>query len=277
VFEDVTAEVGTAHIGNDMGAACADFDDDGDLDIYTTNITDPTGGRGTTQGNAFYVNRGDRFVDEASARGVFDTYWGWGVEFLDVEHDGDLDLAAVTGFDEFLLEADGLLSPLRATPGVLFLNDGSGEFDLVVLDPPAFAKSRREVGGAKRGYRDLNRMALRVLAPGGRLLTCSCSHHLTTPIFEEILRQAAARQRAQARDEAARRRVELLRLRFEEGLPIRDISRRWDADPARLHHEYATARKEYRASLREIVGFHQPGAEGAALDRECLRLLNLFE
>ena len=56
----------------------------------------------------------------------------------------------------------------------------------------AFAKNRREVSGARRGYRDLNRMALRLLAPGGSLITCSCSHHLLPPMFEEILRQSAA-------------------------------------------------------------------------------------
>ena len=65
-------------------------------------------------------------------------------------------------------------------------------FDLVVLDPPAFAKSRRERDGALRGYRDLNRHALRLLAPGGYLLTCSCSHHVTGGLFEGVLRQAAA-------------------------------------------------------------------------------------
>ncbi len=65
-------------------------------------------------------------------------------------------------------------------------------FDLVVLDPPAFAKSRRELGGALRGYRDLNRLALRLLAPNGFLLTCSCSHHMTLPAFEDVVRQAAA-------------------------------------------------------------------------------------
>ena len=72
------------------------------------------------------------------------------------------------------------------------LRDEGLAFDLVILDPPAFAKSRKEVSGAQRGYRDLNRMALRLLSPGGTLVTCSCSHHLTPPMFEDILRQAAA-------------------------------------------------------------------------------------
>lgn len=70
--------------------------------------------------------------------------------------------------------------------------DGNATFDLIVLDPPAFAKSRREIEGAERGYRDLNRQALRLLAPNGFLLTCTCSHHMSGPRFEELVRQAAA-------------------------------------------------------------------------------------
>ena len=82
-----------------------------------------------------------------------------------------------------------VLRELREGGGVGVAHPG---FDLVVVDPPAFAKSRREVEGAVRGYRDLNRHALRVLAPGGLCVTCSCSHHVTLPRFEEVLRQAAA-------------------------------------------------------------------------------------
>jgi len=69
---------------------------------------------------------------------------------------------------------------------------GNERFGLVVLDPPAFAKSRRELPGAERGYRDLNRQALRLLDRGGYLLTCTCSHHMDWQRFEEIVRQAAA-------------------------------------------------------------------------------------
>lgn len=72
------------------------------------------------------------------------------------------------------------------------LRDGDRRFDLIVLDPPAFAKSRRELDGALRGYRDLNRQAMRLLAPHGWLVTCSCSHHMTPPMFEDMARQAAA-------------------------------------------------------------------------------------
>lgn len=72
------------------------------------------------------------------------------------------------------------------------LRKGDRLFDLIVLDPPAFAKSRRELAGGLRGYRDLNRQALRLLAPHGLLVTCSCSFHVSLPKFEDVLRQAAA-------------------------------------------------------------------------------------
>jgi RNA polymerase sigma-70 factor (ECF subfamily) len=89
-----------------------------------------------------------------------------------------------------------------------------------------------------------------------------------------LLREAAERQLVVARraGPAAERRVELLRLRFHEGLPIRDIAVRWDEDPARLHHEYAAARAEFRNALRAVVAFHQPG-DVEAVDRACESLL----
>jgi 23S rRNA (cytosine1962-C5)-methyltransferase len=71
--------------------------------------------------------------------------------------------------------------------------DAAGErFDVIVLDPPAFAKSRKQVAGARRGYREINRRAFRLLAPGGHLLTCSCSYHVDRETFRDIVRDAAA-------------------------------------------------------------------------------------
>jgi 23S rRNA (cytosine1962-C5)-methyltransferase len=64
-------------------------------------------------------------------------------------------------------------------------------FDFVVLDPPAFAKSRAAVSAALRGYREINLRAMRILAPGGRLLTASCSFHVQLPQFLGMLHEAA--------------------------------------------------------------------------------------
>jgi 23S rRNA (cytosine1962-C5)-methyltransferase len=64
-------------------------------------------------------------------------------------------------------------------------------FDAIVLDPPAFAKSRASVPGAVRGYREINLRAMRILAPGGVLLTASCSFHVRLPQFLSLLTEAA--------------------------------------------------------------------------------------
>jgi len=75
------------------------------------------------------------------------------------------------------------------------------QFDTIVLDPPAFAKSKRAVEGALRGYKELNLRAMQMLKPHGLLVTCSCSHHVSLSEFEAIVAAAAA---------DAHRRVRLL-------------------------------------------------------------------
>lgn len=77
-------------------------------------------------------------------------------------------------------------------------------FDTIVLDPPAFAKSKRAVEGALRGYKDLNLRAMTMLRAGGTLVTCSCSHHVPLEEFAEVVRAAAA---------DAGRRVQVLEMR----------------------------------------------------------------
>jgi len=64
-------------------------------------------------------------------------------------------------------------------------------FSLVVLDPPAFAKSRRNLDAAITGYKEINLRALRMLGTGGILVTCSCSHHLSEGALLELVAQAA--------------------------------------------------------------------------------------
>ncbi len=66
------------------------------------------------------------------------------------------------------------------------------EFDFIVLDPPAFAKTRASIPGALRGYKEINLRAMRILAPGGKLFTASCSFHLAKSLFLEMLEEAAA-------------------------------------------------------------------------------------
>jgi 23S rRNA (cytosine1962-C5)-methyltransferase len=93
---------------------------------------------------------------------------------------------------------------------VLRAFDDAGErFDTVILDPPAFAKSRASVQKAERGYKEINLRALKILRPGGCLITCSCSYHVHEDDFEQILAAAArdagvavsvVEKRRQARD-----------------------------------------------------------------------------
>ena len=80
---------------------------------------------------------------------------------------------------------------------------------MVVIDPPPFAKSRQQIDGAMRGYKDLNLRAMRLLPPGGILVTCSCSHHVSEAMLLEVVAEASLdagrvlrvlERRAQAQD-----------------------------------------------------------------------------
>ncbi len=76
---------------------------------------------------------------------------------------------------------------------ILLENDATEhKFDTIVLDQPAFAKSKRATEGALRGYKELNLRALRMLRPGGRLITCSCSNHVSLADFSAVVASAAA-------------------------------------------------------------------------------------
>jgi 23S rRNA (cytosine1962-C5)-methyltransferase len=76
-----------------------------------------------------------------------------------------------------------------------FERDGE-RFDTIVLDPPAFAKNKASVDKALSGYKDINLRALRLLNPGGVLVTCSCSYNVDEPLFLQVLSEAAADARA---------------------------------------------------------------------------------
>jgi 23S rRNA (cytosine1962-C5)-methyltransferase len=65
------------------------------------------------------------------------------------------------------------------------------QYSMVVLDPPAFAKNRRNIESATTGYKEINLRALRLLGPGGILVTCSCSHHISEAALLEVVAEAA--------------------------------------------------------------------------------------
>jgi 23S rRNA (cytosine1962-C5)-methyltransferase len=73
-----------------------------------------------------------------------------------------------------------------------FLRDEPIDYDLVILDPPAFAKMKQHVNQACRGYKDINRIAMKKMPSNSFLLTCSCSHFVDEKLFQQVLFQAAA-------------------------------------------------------------------------------------
>jgi len=79
------------------------------------------------------------------------------------------------------------------------LEQAGERFDMIVLDPPAFAKNRASVKPAARGYKEINLRALKLLNPGGVLVSCTCSYHMSEEMFLDLLAEAAndARRRVQ--------------------------------------------------------------------------------
>jgi hypothetical protein len=129
-FRQANEEFGLAHGGNDMGVAVTDLENDGLLDLYATNISDETGKFGNSQGNTFMrATRGAdgrvTYQDQAVSLGVDDTGWGWGTAFTDMNLDGQTDLYAVQGMQEFIAQQ---APELRAEEAHLFLNEGDLTF-----------------------------------------------------------------------------------------------------------------------------------------------------
>jgi 23S rRNA (cytosine1962-C5)-methyltransferase len=112
--------------------------------------------------------------------------------------------------ENFALNRDSLRAPeIEWIEGNAFdlmrdRSDAGQKFGTIVLDPPAFAKTKRVLPTALRGYKELNLRALKMLEPGGILVTCSCSHHVSQDDFLSMLAEAA-------RD--AHRRIRLLEVR----------------------------------------------------------------
>ena len=77
------------------------------------------------------------------------------------------------------------------------------KYDVIILDPPSLARTRKQVAGAMRGYIHINKVAMGLLGPGGILVTCSCSHHMTRERFLEMLRHCST---------LVKRRVSVLRM-----------------------------------------------------------------
>jgi 23S rRNA (cytosine1962-C5)-methyltransferase len=100
--------------------------------------------------------------------------------------------AALNGFSNILFSKKNVFDFLKEI-------DAEGQrFDLLILDPPPFAKKKSVVPGALKGYLELNRRAIKCLNPGGILSTYSCSYHITESLFLELVSQAAVKARRRA-------------------------------------------------------------------------------
>ncbi len=173
-FTDGTlaAGVGTDH--NGMGSTFGDYDGDGDLDWFITNITadpnlPPTGFGGW---NRLYRNDGNRqFTDVTAEAGVRDSRWSWGTTFFDYDNDGDLDLIATNGFtaagwvdDRTFLwqnnngvftdvsEVSGITDTLQGRGLVHLDYDNDGDLDVVIVNNEAAPILYRNDGGNANGF-----------------------------------------------------------------------------------------------------------------------------
>ena len=108
--------------------------------------------------------------------------------------------AEINGFDNVTFEAHNCFDLLRD------LTDAGEKLDLVILDPPAFTKNKAAVQSAIRGYKEINLRGLKLVRPGGFLVTCSCSQHVLPEMFQEVINQAA-------RD--AKKRIRLVEFRTQ--------------------------------------------------------------
>ena len=139
-------------------------------------------------------SRGKRVLDGFCSTGAFGLYAlaGGAEGVLAIDSSGPAVAAAGEN-----AARNGFASRWEGKPADLFaelreLSSSGRRFDLVVLDPPSFAKSREGREGAMRGYRDINRLGLSVLAPGGILATSSCTQLVDMAKWREALKAAAA-------------------------------------------------------------------------------------
>ncbi len=139
------------------------------------------------------------FVKDAR---VLDTFTHTGGFALHAAHYGAAEVTAVD-ISAHAIEyvkrnaaINGLQDKIKGVVGNVFdvLKDyqvANEKFDVVILDPPAFCKTKSAVEGAYRGYKDINLRGMKILKPGGFLVTCSCSHYMYPGLFMEMIQDAA--------------------------------------------------------------------------------------
>lgn len=133
---------------------------------------------------------------------VLDTFTHTGGFALHAAHYGASEVTAVDISEHAIeyvkknAELNGLQDKIKGVVGNVFdvLKEyqlAEEKFDVVILDPPAFCKTKAAVEGAYRGYKDINLRGMKIVKPGGFLVTCSCSHYMYPGLFMEMLQDAA--------------------------------------------------------------------------------------
>jgi len=140
---------------------------------------------------AAHYARGGKALDCFTSTGGFALHLAAKCESVDAVDSSETALATARAN----AEANGIANVQFHEADVFDLLSGHAaarrQFSLVVLDPPAFAKSRQNLKAAISGYKEINLRALRLLGPGGILVTCSCSHHLSEAMLLELVAEAA--------------------------------------------------------------------------------------
>jgi hypothetical protein len=172
-FTDGTLAAGVGTDQNGMGTSFGDYDSDGDLDWFITNITNDPAHPGPFGGcNRLYRNDGNRtFTDDTEAAGVRDSRFSWGNTFFDYDNDGDVDLSATNGYNgagwiddrTFLWQnSDGVFTDVSNATGITDTQQGrglihldydeDGDLDLVIINNAATPILYRNDGGNANHY-----------------------------------------------------------------------------------------------------------------------------
>ncbi len=177
-----------------------------DVDGVTFEI-DPLHGQKT----GFYLDQVEnyrRVAARAKGRRVLDCFSNQGAFALACAKAGAAEVTAVEisaeGAKSIAAHADRNGLALRVIEANVFdfLNAeerAEAHYDLIILDPPSFTKSREKMHDALRGYKEIHLRALKLLSPNGLLATFSCSHHISAPLFAEMLRDSLVDAKKSAR------------------------------------------------------------------------------
>jgi 23S rRNA (cytosine1962-C5)-methyltransferase len=155
----------------------------------------------------FYDQRGNRlslhkYVSNKQVLDTFSYIGAWGLQAAAAGAAGVCCVDSSSLAQEFLqgnIAANNLGEKVRIEPGDAFdtlaaMQDKGQRFDVVIVDPPAFIRRRKDIKTGEQGYGRLNRLALKLLAPDGILISCSCSMHLAEERLQHIVYQAARKQ-----------------------------------------------------------------------------------